>query len=1141
MKLSGKCKREATSKQAGRHLLLLALACLLCDAELHAQNWHWGVHSVSSVSNNGLQCHGVGHTPDVIPGAGMYNTGEYWSQVQTSFGGGVIMPASVGLNDAYVCKFDGSGNFLWANAMQGSKREVGMKVVADRYDNCYVVGNFSSDQLTLYSSNGATMTINNASNGGTTSDVFVAKYDPNGFLLWAISCGGTEDERGIDIAMGHQTQSTVLITGGFFSPQAAFGSTILNNVNPSGNKEDAYVAVLDVTNGLVLNAWSYGGTGHDVGMSLISDGTTHIHVTGSFSSSLMPMGMTNLSTNGADDMFLTDIDFNSGVPNWAVSAGSVSNDAGLSLAAAGPYLYVAGIYRNAINFGGPSLAPAGGADAFLAQYDLSGAAQWARPIAGSDTEQALCVTAWCDNIYVGGRVASQSINLGNTTLSNPTNGIAAFLIKYNDAGVDLWSVVPAIHTDQSVLEDLVVFAGPGGTLNDFNVGLCGNFIDMVDFGPYWFAGGGGIEGFVCEFDDNFSFNLTAGGTFCATDPAVNFSAVPSGGTWSGPGITDPVLGTFDPNAAGTGTHTITYSLALGTSCVLSKTAQVTVYAVNWPKHPLPTLAASAYATEVIGSHLAGDGQYFITGQHLGVGSIDFGGNTTPLATNDADIFVAMYDDCGAQWSFSEGSPGWKDEGVALKYSAFDGKLYLAGNLGGGISLFNGTGLGVTNSTDPPLALSIIAAGKSTGFLAQLNLDGSVNWVSVIDPTSAHSNYVSDISIDQGTGMIYVVGDYDNTIDFSPGGGIHTAPGNAGIYLAKYNNSGFVQWSAAYGIGNVSRGKGVDVYNNNGDVLITGFVGKLPGFGGSTDYFVRRYTAAGGVVMTIHTPTDYNSYGSDIVADQINSNQYFVTGAFTDIFDLSTSFSPLAPFTSNGNYDVFSVAYDFSNQLQWANSAGGAEHDEGRAIALVNDDVWYCGTLKDLVVLPVWPFTHSTLNATPDIFVARHKILNGASGTFTISNGSGAGDLAADIAVNQDGFAYVTGQFDGSLSLNTTLNANSTMDPYLARLEPNGWFQNYFRNGADDEARTSDDPQPLRIELSPNPAQEVLRVQIDVAVDDFDTEIVIMDLRGALVHRSVLNGAGPHSLRVNLRELSAGSYYVRVRNGLYQASQSFVRY
>jgi large repetitive protein len=69
--------------------------------------------------------------------------------------------------------------------------------------------------------------------------------------------------------------------------------------------------------------------------------------------------------------------------------------------------------------------------------------------------------------------------------------------------------------------------------------------------------------------------ITAAGPFCATDLATNLTAATAGGTWSGTGITNAALGTFDPATAGTGSFTITYSVTVG-GCSDSKTTSITV-------------------------------------------------------------------------------------------------------------------------------------------------------------------------------------------------------------------------------------------------------------------------------------------------------------------------------------------------------------------------------------------------------------------------------------------------------------------------------------------------------------------------------------------------------------------------------------
>lgn len=64
------------------------------------------------------------------------------------------------------------------------------------------------------------------------------------------------------------------------------------------------------------------------------------------------------------------------------------------------------------------------------------------------------------------------------------------------------------------------------------------------------------------------------GTICVADaPQTLTGGSPSGGTYSGPGVT---AGTFDPAAAGAGSHVITYTYTDGNSCTSSAIDTVTV-------------------------------------------------------------------------------------------------------------------------------------------------------------------------------------------------------------------------------------------------------------------------------------------------------------------------------------------------------------------------------------------------------------------------------------------------------------------------------------------------------------------------------------------------------------------------------------
>jgi hypothetical protein len=77
------------------------------------------------------------------------------------------------------------------------------------------------------------------------------------------------------------------------------------------------------------------------------------------------------------------------------------------------------------------------------------------------------------------------------------------------------------------------------------------------------------DGTACPQQDTISITVIQDadatinpvGPFCESDAALNLTSVEPGGTWSGTGITNTTNGTFDPNTAGVGTHTITYGIA----------------------------------------------------------------------------------------------------------------------------------------------------------------------------------------------------------------------------------------------------------------------------------------------------------------------------------------------------------------------------------------------------------------------------------------------------------------------------------------------------------------------------------------------------------------------------------------------------
>ncbi len=88
--------------------------------------------------------------------------------------------------------------------------------------------------------------------------------------------------------------------------------------------------------------------------------------------------------------------------------------------------------------------------------------------------------------------------------------------------------------------------------------------------------------FTCTGFNAYTLGLSSGNTqiapvadVCETTPAFDLFAIPSGGIWSGTGITDASTGTFDPSVTGVGSFDVIYE-AVGTGCASTDTITINV-------------------------------------------------------------------------------------------------------------------------------------------------------------------------------------------------------------------------------------------------------------------------------------------------------------------------------------------------------------------------------------------------------------------------------------------------------------------------------------------------------------------------------------------------------------------------------------
>lgn len=354
---------------------------------------------------------------------------------------------------SYIVKYSPSGAALWAAHVGGSSSS---SIATDIYGVCtdstnnIIISGYFTPTTVVFNQDGSTAkSLTTADN----ADIYIAKYNPSGTVLWATQIGGINGDEGYGIAI--DSNDNIVCIG-------HYSSNILTVYNQDGlstmslsrtGTRDAYIIQYNPS-GTAQWAAHIGGSSETYGYSIAIDSENNSIVTGYYTSPL----------------FIYDQD-------------------GLSAF---------------------TLSHSGQNDVFIAKYDSSGTALWATRIAGSSFDLGYGVaTDSSDTILVVGHYESTDLTIynqdGGTTLSLPNTGVKknAYIVKYDSTGTALWAtyieqatqsaVGRGITTDSdnNILvtgyynnqEDLIIHNSTGGTISLTNTGTDQNDAFVVKYTP----------------------------------------------------------------------------------------------------------------------------------------------------------------------------------------------------------------------------------------------------------------------------------------------------------------------------------------------------------------------------------------------------------------------------------------------------------------------------------------------------------------------------------------------------------------------------------------------------------------------------------------------------------------------------------
>lgn len=380
-------------------------------------------------------------------------------------------PTSVYYVTGYAKQFlsNTSGYFLSnynATPMPWERRAAnatGYDVAVDANGDIYTTGHFFNNGAVITDFGSGPLT----SQGG--NDIFLAKYNASGTLLWIRTAGSSGNDLGRAISL--DATGNVYLTGYIGGDVSTWG------ISGHAGGKDIFIAKYD-TNGNFLNANRAGGGADDEGNDINVKGGLLV-VAGYFNATAT-FGSNTYTSNGGKDLFLASFNSSCAFQNTLV-AGSSSDDSANGLFCLSSNVFVTGYFSE--TFSMPklptstlSVSSEGGKDMFWAKLfpDINDnnklkALQMVRGGGDHDDEGTKISAIGLDpsssllNIMLVGNFSGRA-NFGGPFLVTNTN--SGFLSSYNASGQYEWGKALSKSSSSSVMD----IATPTSSLKPYVVG-----------------------------------------------------------------------------------------------------------------------------------------------------------------------------------------------------------------------------------------------------------------------------------------------------------------------------------------------------------------------------------------------------------------------------------------------------------------------------------------------------------------------------------------------------------------------------------------------------------------------------------------------------------------------------------------------
>ncbi|MCB0850942.1 MAG: SBBP repeat-containing protein, partial [Bacteroidetes bacterium] len=447
------------------------------------------------------------------------------------------------------------------------------------------------------------------------------------------------------------------------------------------------------------------------------------------------------------------------------------------------------------------------------------------------------------------------------------------------------------------------------------------------------------------------------------------------------------------------------------------------------------------------------------------GTVDFDPDSGVFELTSAgfyDIFVSKLDATGKLvWAVRMGGKGF-EQGYGIVLDDL-GNVYITGDFTD------------TADFDPsPLPVNLASAGANDIFISKLDPDGNFVWAKRIGGPG--NDYASAIVIDH-LGNIYTTGEFWQTVDFNPDGGVFeitTSAGRGEAFVLKLDVTGSFVWAKSMGGDDDTEGLAIAV-DSLQNVYTTGSFEGTVDFGQFTftcaggtypDIFISKLNVSGEFVWAKAFGDTNDDVGKGIAVD--DSGHVYVTGEFYGIIDFG-SMPGLGRLDAGISRSNFILKLDQFGGFVWANRFGTGSGD---GIALDGSHNVY--TIGDFSGTADFDPGIGTFELTSQGSTFISKLDAGGSFVWAFNYEGPGSTIGMGIAVDGSENVYTTGAFSDSIDFNP--------DPVgKFSLAPVGSFDIFVSKFQPFPLDIQEIPSQRLFSIYPNPSNGQIHIEADASL------------------------------------------------------------